>query len=86
MGIKRELVEEEIRIERGGEGIMIGNVKVGKEQWRIIGVYVGGDIQEILRELEKWGEEKDEGRKILMRGDFNARRGGRRSGNRMGGE
>jgi len=68
MGIKRELMEEGIGIERGGEGIMIGNVKMGKELWRIIGVYVGGEIEEVLQELEKWAEEKDEGRWILGEG------------------
>jgi len=73
-----------MRIERRGEGIMIGNVRVGKERWRIIGVYVGGNIQETLQELEKWVEEKDEDRRILVGGDFNARTG--EEGGRVGTE
>lgn len=26
------------------EGIMIGNVKYRKERWRVIGVYINGDM------------------------------------------
>jgi len=46
MGIRREIVEgkEERKIEK--EGIIEGEVRVGKEKWRIIGIYVKENIDE----------------------------------------
>lgn len=59
-----------------GKRIMMGNVKVGEERWRIIGVYVGREnMEEILRELGEWVEGKERGGRTIMGGDFNARTG-----------
>jgi len=35
------------------EGIMVGRVKMGKQRWRIVGVYVRENIGEALRKLER---------------------------------
>lgn len=55
------------------EGIIIGKVKVGKEKWKIIGVYVNGDIEGKLQRVGEWGERKEGGRLTVIGGDFNAR-------------
>jgi len=62
-------------------------VRVGEENWRIVGVYVGDGIQRTLQDLERWGEDKEEGRRTLIGGNFNVRTGGegRWNGERLGG-
>lgn len=55
MGIRKELMEREMRIKMGREGILAGEASVGEEKWRIIGVYVGeGEMERILRDLDEW--------------------------------
>lgn len=51
IGIRKELIDKE----RGGNrrGMIIGSVRRRKERWRIIGVYVSRNIEEVLRKLEK---------------------------------
>lgn len=44
MGIKKELIEKETKIEVEREGMVIGRVRRGVEKWRIVGVYVNKDI------------------------------------------
>jgi len=47
MGIRKELTEEE---EEAGEkeGRIICRLKVGKEKWRVVGMYVNGEIERRL--------------------------------------
>jgi len=77
MGIRREIVEgkEERKIKK--EGIIEGevSVRVGKEKWRIIRIYVKENTDEYLKIMKKWMEEKKEGEKVIIGGDFNARTG-----------
>lgn len=56
-------------------------MKIGKESWRIVGVYVNKNIEGILRRLEQWMEVREEGKYTLLGGDFNARTG--REGGRI---
>lgn len=42
MGIRKELMEKGQEIKSGREVLMEGRVRVGRERWRIIGVYVQG--------------------------------------------
>jgi len=61
MGIRKELLEEGSSIEVKEEGIMVGRVKNGGERWRIVGIYVGGDIEGTLQRLEQWVDEREIG-------------------------
>lgn len=40
MGIKRETMEKETRMETEKEELVVGRVKRGKERWRIVRVYI----------------------------------------------
>lgn len=81
MGIRRELIERGTRIETEKEGTVVGRVERSSERWRIVGVYVKKeDMGERLKDLEHWMEEKEEGIRTIIGGDFNARIGEREGG------
>jgi len=50
-------------------------VWVGEERWRIVGVYVKGDMKEKLEAMEGWLEEQEESKWTIIGGDFNAKTG-----------
>lgn len=75
MGIRKEMVEQKEKNRAEKEEIIEEGVRVGKERWKIIGVYVKENIDEILTSLEKWMKENKEDVNVLMEGDFNARTG-----------
>lgn len=76
MGIRKELLEKGTEMAVEQEGIMMGYVKQGREGWRIVGVYVSGDIEQKLKKMERWIKDKAEGVKTIMgRENFNARIG-----------
>lgn len=54
---------------------MVGMVTLRKEKWRIVGIYVNEDLEEKLRSIEGWVEDRNGGIKTLISGDFNARTG-----------
>lgn len=43
-------------------------VRQGRETWRLVGVYMSGDIERKLWEVEHWMEDKREGVKTILRG------------------
>ena len=57
LGIKRDLIERKGE-NMECEGIITGRIRVGKEIWRILGIYVNGDIDRKLVELREWTEER----------------------------
>lgn len=74
MGIKKEVIEKGGEEEREVEGLVVGRIRWGRESWRIIRVYVNGDMESKLEELRRWMEGKEGDEKIIG-GDFNARTG-----------
>lgn len=73
---------EKIEIERSREervekkdGILIGKLCLGREWWRLVEVYVNKDLEEKMEKLRKWIEDREEGVRVLIGGDFNARKG-----------
>jgi len=75
MGIRRELFEKGKEIMTENEGMIVGNVKLGKQIWRIMGIYIKDNMESMLQRLAEWVEEKGEGCCILIGRDFNARTG-----------
>lgn len=63
---------------------MTRKVNLGGEWWRLVGVYVNEDLGEKLNQLRQWMENGEEGVKVMIGGDFNARTG--REWGRVGGE
>lgn len=55
------------------QGIVVGGLRLKKEKWRMVGVYVG--IEEMMQELGKWVEKEGERRNTIVGGDFNFRMG-----------
>jgi len=86
MGIRKELMEKGEEIMTENEGIMVGNIKLGKQNWRIVGVYIKDNMERMLQRLEEWVEEERGGRYTLIGGDFNARTGREGGGCEIGGE
>lgn len=52
MEIRKKLMEKglEMAVEEGG--IIMGYVRQDRERWRIVGVYVNGDIEQKLQKVE----------------------------------
>lgn len=69
-------MEKRIEMEVRREELMIGRIKRGEEKWKIMEVYVGkGEMKKILKELEEWIENREEGIQTIIEGDFNVRIG-----------
>lgn len=75
IGIRRGIKQERIRKEKKEDGVIECIVKIGKERWRIVGVYINGDLEKKLEILEDQIERREKKIKTLIGGDFNARTG-----------
>lgn len=75
MGIRKELIEKETEMVVKEKRIMVGYVRQCRKKWRLVGVYVNGDIEQKLRKVEHWIEDKEDGVKTIIGRDFNAKTG-----------
>ena len=76
MGIRKGLKEKGTEMEIDKEGMIVGKVRIGGDNWKIIGVYAKKEgMEETVQELGYFMEEKEEGRFTIIGGDFNARTG-----------
>lgn len=73
MKIRKELMEKGSEIVVREEGIMMGYVRQRRKKWRIVRVYVNGDIEQKLQKVEHWMEDKEQKVKTIIERDFNAR-------------
>lgn len=71
----RKWIEVEGACESTKKGIIETMVKVGEERWRLIGVYVNGNMGEKLIKLRERMEEEGGNIRTLIEGDFNVRTG-----------
>lgn len=55
--------------------MIVGNIRWGKEKWRVLGVYVGGGDRGLRRYEGLRGGREEKRRKVLVGGDFNVRTG-----------
>lgn len=70
MGIKRETMEKETRMETEKEELMMGRIKRGKERWRIVRVSIcKRDMERVLQDLEEWIGNREKGIKDSEQGN-----------------
>lgn len=76
MRIRREVMKKGLKIESVKERLMTERVRIEKEKWRIIDVYVERSrLEEKLQTLENWMSKKKTGTRTIIGEDFNARTG-----------
>jgi len=85
MGIREGLRRGKESRERRDEGIQTVKVDLGGEWWRLVGVYVNGDLEEKMRQLREWMEEREEEVRGLIGGGFQCENREGRGKNRRGG-
>ena len=76
IGVKEGIRMEKDEKEGEEEGIVARKVWLGKDVWKIIGVYVNKDLERKIGRLREWMEEKERGVRVVIGEDFNARAGG----------
>ncbi|KMQ89370.1 retrotransposable element tf2 protein type 2 [Lasius niger] len=58
LGIKKDVIIKEEGSKEKKEGKMECIVKIGENRWKVVGVYVNGDMERKLEGLKEWMEEK----------------------------
>ncbi|XP_077255544.1 uncharacterized protein LOC143893719 [Temnothorax americanus] len=75
VGVRAGIKMEREKTKKDKEGIVSIKVKLGKEWWRVVGVYINKDMDRKLEDLKEWVEEIERGVRVLIGEDFNARTG-----------
>lgn len=52
--------------EEGKEGRIACKIRIGEEMWRIVGIYVNGDMEKKLEGIMEWMEEEKKGIKTII--------------------
>lgn len=74
VGVRKEIKMKEVETQKM-EGLIEIVVKLKGVKLNIIEVYVRGDIDRKLEKLNEWLERREEGSRVMIGGDFNARTG-----------
>lgn len=56
VGIRRGIEVERVKAVGGMEGMM--ELRLGRERWRLVRVYINGDLEEKIKCMRGWMEEK----------------------------
>lgn len=75
MGVRKEISVDRKENVRELDGVMVRKLRLGEKWWRVIGVYVNKDLETKLQFIKEWMEDKEEGARVVIRGDFNVRTG-----------
>jgi len=73
VGVRKGIETIEEGVQEEVEGIVTKIIKIGKEKWRVIGVYSNGDLEGKWEKIKDWAEDKRGGVRTVLGGDFNAR-------------
>lgn len=76
VGVREEIGRETEFLDREEKGLQVVKVNLGAEWWRLVGVYVNGDLEEKMRCLRKWMEDGEIGVRVLV-GHIWEEKGGR---------
>ena len=71
LGIRNNIEIGKVIVEGRGEGVIAAEINLEGKRWRIVGVYVNGDMESKIESIREWMEKKKTG----IGGDFNARTG-----------
>ena len=55
------------------EGVLDKKIKIGKDRWRIVRIYVNRDLKEKWERVRGWMEYREERIRTIIGVDFNAR-------------
>ncbi|XP_070530007.1 golgin subfamily A member 6-like protein 22 [Cardiocondyla obscurior] len=75
MGWRKEFEGEREREMEKKKGVLGLKICWGRVKWKIIGVYISDNMEEVAEMMKGWMEEKEEGCNYLIGGDFNVRTG-----------
>jgi len=73
IGTRKEIIDQKEQEKKEMKGIITGEFKYKGDKLRIVGIYSNGDMETKLESLEKWMEDREEGRRTIIGGNFNAR-------------
>jgi len=53
MEIRKEIMEKRSRIEIERKEMMVGNVRMGSQRWKLVGVYINKNMEEMLQSMAR---------------------------------
>ncbi|KAL6258302.1 hypothetical protein P5V15_010246 [Pogonomyrmex californicus] len=74
-GIRKRIEMEKREARAKMEAVMVRMINLLGKKWRVVGVYVNGDMEKKWKKLRGWGENKENGTRTIIGGNFTARTG-----------